>query len=85
MICPAGIADYFASEDWTGQITLKFLGKLAFWHRRRCNRAAALTVRRGNQLSSLAVRRGFLSRQDRGALFVVRIVAETLAVQGVNL
>src|ERR1700682_5388246 len=26
MICPTGIADYFASEDWTGQIMLEFLG-----------------------------------------------------------
>jgi hypothetical protein len=28
MICPTGIADYFASEDWTGQITLESFGKL---------------------------------------------------------
>src|ERR1700716_900458 len=27
MICPTGIADYFASEDWTGQITLESFGK----------------------------------------------------------
>jgi len=28
MICPTGIADYFSSEDWTGQITLKSFRKL---------------------------------------------------------
>jgi hypothetical protein len=28
MICPKGIADYFASEDWTGQITLESFRKL---------------------------------------------------------
>jgi hypothetical protein len=51
MICPTGIADYFASGDWTGQITLEFLGKLVFWRRppapesrRFCNRAADLPV-----------------------------------------
>ena len=27
MICPTGIADYFASEDWTSQITLESFGK----------------------------------------------------------
>jgi hypothetical protein len=27
MICPTGIKDYFASEDWTGQITLESFGK----------------------------------------------------------
>src|SRR5712692_6216544 len=29
MICPTGIADYFASEDWTSQITLESFGKIA--------------------------------------------------------
>jgi hypothetical protein len=28
MICPTGVADYFLSEDWTGQITLKSFRKL---------------------------------------------------------
>ena len=28
MICPTSIADYFASEDWTGQIMLESFGKL---------------------------------------------------------
>jgi hypothetical protein len=27
MICPTGKADYFYSEDWTGQITLESFGK----------------------------------------------------------
>jgi hypothetical protein len=28
MICPTGIAEYFARDDWTGQITLESFGKL---------------------------------------------------------
>jgi hypothetical protein len=82
MICPTGIADYFSSKDWTGQITLESFGKLAFLAQASCaGKQVALQPRGGfarrrrNQLSSLAVRRGhaLLGRQDRGALFVVRI------------
>jgi hypothetical protein len=30
MICPTGIADYFTSKDWTGQIMLESFGKSVF-------------------------------------------------------
>ena len=91
MICPTAKAFYFCRQDWTGQITLEFLGKLAFWRRppapesrRFCNRAADLPVVEeiSFHLSWFAAVARF---RDRSALFVVRIMAETLAVQGVNL
>jgi hypothetical protein len=31
LICPTGEAEYFSRGVWTGQITLKEFGKLAFW------------------------------------------------------
>jgi hypothetical protein len=94
MICPTGIADYFASEDWTGQITLEFLGKLVFFGAGLLRRKARgfATARRiclvgeiSCHLSRFAAGHALLGHQDRGALFVVRSVAEPSAVQGANL
>jgi hypothetical protein len=30
MICPTGITEYFSPQDWTTQISLKWLAKIVF-------------------------------------------------------
>jgi hypothetical protein len=47
MICPTSIAKYFSPQDWTTQISLKWLAKIVFARRREardeyCYRGANL-------------------------------------------